>query len=647
MLKLFQNQGKAVRWLMGIILVLVAGSMVITLIPNVFGPADPTSGDVLAEVDGFAVTTRDIELELRQQRAGGVPVEAIAMMAGGVLENLIAERVLLSEAGQLGLIPSDEDLAAWLREYLPDVLFPDGNFIGGPAYEGFVRQQFRRTVPEFEREVLQSIAIDQRLRRMVTDGVRVTEDELKRRYHDERDSIRIEWVGVDADRFRQSVSPTEDHLREYFDGNKLRYRHAERRTLRLITIAPDAAAAGGDVDDAEIELYYSQNQYRFEQPERLKVRHILFMTMDKTEEDTEQARRKAEEILAQLEDGADFEALAKEHSEDPANANTGGELPWFGRGEMDPAFEEASFGLQVGELADAPVLSQFGYHLIRLDDRESGSVKPLSEVRDVIRDDLLAERSQTERYALMERAMEQAEAAGPALESVADRLGLPFQEFPAFSRADLPDALPKESALVQAIFEEPIGEVFSISSEATLYLGIVTAMEPARDALYDEVEPTVRRDFIDTESASLARQRSEDLATEARDGNASLAVAARKYGLVPETTDYVQRDGDIEGIGPVDALGEDAFAKTNGEVMGPTAVGNRWIVFRTLDLRVADEAGIATEGEALRRTILNEKRRDVFEYFRQTKVREYTENRQLRRYDNRIQSYLQSMRSAI
>ncbi len=647
MLKLFQNQGKTLRWLMGIILFLVAGSMVITLIPNVFGPAGPASGDVLAEVDGLAVTTRDVEVELRQQRASGVPAEAIAMLAGNVIENLIAERVLLSQAGQLGLIPSDKDLAAWLREYLPDALFPDGQFIGTRAYEGFIRQQFRRTVGEFEREVMQSIAIDQRLRRMVTDGITVTEDELRQRFHQERDSVRIEWVGVDSDRFRDTVSPTPEQLQEYFDANKLRYRHAERRPLKLMTIAPDAGTAEYEVSDTEIELYYSQNQYRFEQPERLKVRHILFLTMDKTEEEEERARQKAEEVLAELREGGDFAELAKQHSEDPANADTGGELPWFSRGEMDPAFEEASFALELGTLADAPVKSQFGYHLIRLDDRESGSVKPLSEVSGVIRDDLVAQQSESDRFALMERAMAQAQAAGPALESVAARLELPYQEFPAFSRADLPGSLPTESALVQAVFEEPVGEVFTVSQEATLYIGIVTEAVPARDALYEEVSATVRQDFVDTESANLARQQSEELAEEAREGSGSLAAAARKRGLTPSTTDYVQRDGDLEDIGPVSSLGEDAFVKTEGEVQGPIAVGNRWIVFRTLELRPADEAGLSVEGETLRQTILDEKRREVFEYFRQAKVREYAENGLLLRYDNRIQSYLRSMQSAI
>lgn len=646
MLKLFRNQGKALRWIMGSLLFLIAASMIITLIPNVFGPADPTSGDVLAEIDGMAVTTRDVDVELRQQRASGMPDEAISMMAGTVIENLIAERVLLSEAADLGLVPTDDDLAEWLREYLPDVLFPDGKFIGTRAYEGFIRQQFRRTVAEFEREVLYNLAIDLRLRRMVTDSVSVSDEEVKRRFHHQSDSVRIEWVAVDSDRLRASVSASADQLREYFDSNKLRYRHPERRPLKVITVGPEAGADNYEITEPEIELYYSQNQYRFEQPERIKVRHILFMTMDKSDEESEKARETAESVLKQLEDGDDFAELAKEHSEDPGNADNGGDLGWVSRGMMDPAFEEAAFALQTGATTSAPVKSEFGYHLIRLDERETGSVKPLSEVREVIRDDLKAERSQSDRYALMENAMEAAQQAGPQLETAASRLNLPYQEFPAFSRSDLPSQLPKAASLVQAVFEESVGEVFTVAQEDTLYIGIVTEAVAARDAEYEEVEATVRQDYVDTESANLARKQAEELAQRVREGSETLAATARSNGLRPSTTEFVKRDGDLEDLGSVSALGEEVFSITDGSLQGPVAIGDRWVVFRTLELREADESALATEGDSIREALLAEKRNQVFDYFRDLKVREYMENGLLVRYGNRIQSYLRSMQGA-
>lgn len=643
MLKLFRNQGKALRWIMGFILFLVAASMVITLVPNVFGPAD-VGGETLAEVDGQTITISDVEVQLRQYRSNELPRETLSMMAGNVIENLIAERVLMAEAQELGLVPTEEELALWLRERLPTLLFPDGKFVGAAAYAGFVRQQFRRSVPEFEREILSNIAIDQRLRRMVTDGATVTDAEVAERFHELNDTVQIEWAAVDGADLEGQVAPTDEQLREYFDSNRLRYRHPERRPLKLLTVDPAAQAAEHEISDTEIELYYAQNQYRFEQPERVKVRHILFMTVDKSEEESEAARRNASEVLAQLRDGADFAELAKEHSEDPGNSENGGDLGWVSRGMMDPAFEEASFALQVGELAPEPVKSEFGFHLIRLDERQSGSVKPLSEVRDVIRDDLIAERTQSDRYALMERAMDAAQQAAGDLESAAAQLEMPYQEFPAFSRDALPDALPKSAALVQAVFEQPVGEVFSSAQDETLYIGFVTESVPARDAEYDEVSATVTGDYVVTEATNLARQQAEGLAEKARGGSASFAAAARQSGLTANTSDFIKRDGELGELGPVSALGDDAFAKTDGEVQGPVAVGSRWVVFRTVELRPAAESALAAESGELQRSLLEEKRSRLFEYYREQKVQEYGASGLILRYGNRIQSYLGQMR---
>ncbi len=639
MLKLFRNRGKALRWIMGGILFLVAASMVITLVPNVFGPADPAS-EVLAEVSGQPVTTSDVEAALRQLRANNIPPEVLSMNAGSIIENLIAERVLFAESSALGIMPTEEELARWLQEILPDALFPGGQFVGARAYEGFIRQQLRQTVTEFERRVLYELAIELRLRRMVTDGISVTDQELKQRFHETNDSVQVEWVSVDADGLQSQVSPSSEQLREYFESNKLRYRQAEQRPLRLLTVDPQGIAEQHDISDSEIELYYSQNQYRFEQPERVKLRHILFMTEDESEEQSDATLGEAEGVLQQLRDGADFAEMAKEHSDDPGNADRGGDLGWVSRGMMDPAFEEAGFALQVGAMTPAPVKSQFGYHLIRLDERQTGSVKPLSEVREVIRGDLQAERSQSDRYALVERALTAAEQADGDLRGAAEQIGVPFQEFPPFSRSELPATLPKSASLIQAIFDQPVGEVFTASQEETVYIGFVTETVPARDSTFEEVDSTVRQDYVVTEAANLARERAGTLAENAREASAGLASAARRMSLAVVTSDFVRRDGDLGELGPVSALGEEAFTKTDGEIQGPVAIGSRWVVFRTIELRQADEAALAAEGDSLRQTLLSEKRNRMFDYFREQKVREYTENGLVLRYEDRIQAYL-------
>lgn len=140
----------------------------------------------------------------------------------------------------------------------------------------------------------------------------------------------------------------------------------------------------GDVEpsEEEVEKYYEENKgFQFTNPEQRCVRHILF---------NKDQKEKAEEVKAQLEDGADFAKLAKEFSQDPTSAENGGELGCIGRGETVGNFEEAAFDAEEGELV-GPVETEFGFHLIRVDEVREESVTPLEDVAPQIRDQLRGE----------------------------------------------------------------------------------------------------------------------------------------------------------------------------------------------------------------------------------------------------------------
>lgn len=134
--------------------------------------------------------------------------------------------------------------------------------------------------------------------------------------------------------------------------------------------------------DAALEKYaetvYRSEPQRFQVPEQVRVAHILIRGND------EAASARAEALLAQLKDGADFAALAREHSEDPATAAKGGDLGFFARGKMVAPFEDAAFAMHTpGELA-GPVKTQFGFHLLRLEARRAEGVRPFEEVREAL-----------------------------------------------------------------------------------------------------------------------------------------------------------------------------------------------------------------------------------------------------------------------
>ena len=159
---------------------------------------------------------------------------------------------------------------------------------------------------------------------------------------------------------------------------------ARLRDNLLISYAADKAVASVSVSDKDVEDYYNQNKDRFMSEESVNASHILV--------DSEE---KAIEILAGIKSGEiSFEQAAMENSSCPSGRN-GGSLGDFGKGQMVPEFDSAVFAMAVGEITDAPVKTQFGYHLIKLNSKNAAEVMPLAEIAPEIKNALLQEKQRT------------------------------------------------------------------------------------------------------------------------------------------------------------------------------------------------------------------------------------------------------------
>ena len=155
------------------------------------------------------------------------------------------------------------------------------------------------------------------------------------------------------------------------------------------------------VPDQEVFVFYNTNTSLFDSGERLKARHILFRVPKDMSPDTRlKLKAKAEEVLKKLRAGADFAALAKQYSEDPASASKGGELLAFSRGQMVKPFEEAAFALKPGETSDL-IETPFGYQILRLDKRLPPIQYPFEQVKPQIQKRLLEERRHKNLEALL------------------------------------------------------------------------------------------------------------------------------------------------------------------------------------------------------------------------------------------------------
>ena len=652
MLDLFRSQKRTVKYVLTAVLSLVALSMVVTLIPNLFS-SQPTAGlddPVLVEVGDDTVTRFDVGNVMRDYARSGTPPESMAFMAQQVVENLVEERILMQEADRLGVKPTDQELAVWIKDQMP-FLWETGSF-NQQQYQQLIQQRFSVSVPEFERQLLKDLTIETRLKRLVTDNIVMTDAELRKLFEERNEKIQVAYATVNVADFAAKVEPTDEQIQEFFEQNKFRYRVPEKRTVKVITLDPSTAPPP-ELSDIEIETYYNQNRYRFETPERISARHILFMTMNPDEpggaelegEELEAVKKKAEDALARVRGGEDFATVASELSEDLGTKDQGGDLGWVVRGQMPyPAFEQALFSLPGGGVSEV-VKTELGYHIIKADKKDPPQVRSLDDARQEIVADLAAEREQIAR---MERADEVTKAmrdAGEDVESVASERYLPIAVYEDIDRQNPPAGLAGDPTFMGQIFSALTpGEVLSSTDDQRTILAKITSITPSRDAELAEVRDRVRADVVDAESRKLAQARADELFEQAK--STSLEAAARAMGLPVKTSGMITRSDGIEDLAPAQALGDQAFRSEIGTVLGPVSAGDRFGVYRVVAKEPADATLFLDQRDELKGEVLEAKRDEAFNIFRSLVRQRYEKDGKIKRYQPRIEQMIRDIRTS-
>jgi peptidyl-prolyl cis-trans isomerase D len=625
--------------MLGAILLLVAVSMVITLVPGLFSGTSVNLDDpILVEVDGVAVTIQDVQSRLRDyQMTGQIPAESMVFLAAQTVENLITEEVLLKEAERLGLMPSEAELAERIRTQL-NFVFEQG---GLPAYQAFVQQKFQRSVPEFEEAVMRDLVIQMRLKRLVTDNVLVGDEEVKRSYKQSNDKVQIEYVRVPAQAFRPQIQLDEEKIREFYEQNKSRYMTQEMRTVKALRVRP-ADIPEPEVNDAELRAFYDRNLSRYQVDERVRASHIILMTMGKSEEEIKQVEARAQEVLAKVKAGGDFAELAKQYSEDTGNKDQGGDLGWVVRGQMVPAFEQATFALQPGQISDV-VKTEYGYHVIKVHERDRAHMQTFDEVKDQIRQEIAQQKQQEQRLRKMDESVAVTRKFGADLDAAGRELGVPVETYGPFPRTNPPAGLPSTPIFISSIFTAAEGEVLSEAAQDATLLLVVTSIQPARVPELDELRADVTEQWIVGQAGELARQRAQEITDAARAADGNLKQAAAKFGLPVQTSQFITRNDTIADIGSAQMLGDAAFTKEPGTIGGPVSGGSDQAVYRVAARQEADLTAFYEQRDKLREQQVQAKRDEAYEIYKGLARRRYEDGGKITRYQPRIDALLQSL----
>lgn len=595
MLELFRNRESSMRTILMIMLSLIAISMVVTLVPGFGSGNSPAESNVLAEVGEYKVTIddvrRNVEDLVRQQRLSSGMVQAYLPI---IIDQAIEERAVALVGKQLGTQISDQELATVVQSTMP-MLFQNGQF-NKEQYQAALGQM-GLTVAKFEGD-LRTNQILKRYSDMALEGIVVPPADVENAFKSRKTRMKIEWVSFQSDKLKGEIKPTEEDLLGLFNGNRNGYRIGEKRSFNLFIADEMRIGESVQVPDAQLLAAYNRDQDRFRTQERSNVRHILISTQNKSPEETAKLKTKAEGILKQLQGGADFAELAKANSEDPVSGAKGGELGWIVRGQTVPNFEAAAFALKPKELSNL-VSTEFGFHIIQVLERENARVRPFDEVKSTLALDLKRERVNEMIQKVIDDARKELIKSPAQADAIAAKYNLQIVKVEKVGQGEPMPVVGQSPDLAAQVFGAKASEVtVPVQPQAgKLAFAQITAIEPPRNAEFNEVRDRIADSFIAIKAQDLAQKKAKEVYDQAK-ASGDLKAAAKSAGQAAQTSEEFGPDGSITGLGGAQML-TDQFNLPAGSIAGPLNMGGQWTVIKIVEKKEPDMSQLASEREAL------------------------------------------------
>lgn len=614
MIRFLQTPGPIKKVILSGLLLFICVAMLVFLIPTGNAPLTGKDIGILARVGDHDITATDAQRFL-QLVLQGAPMQPQDMPKA--VQALVRQQADVMEAHRLGLQVSDREVDEWLRNGpRGQEFFPNGVYIGDDRATELINNQFNMPVAQF-RDYLRDELLLEKLRSMVEAPVTVSAQEIEQEFRHEHVKVKLEYAVINVDDIAKQISPTEAELKAYYESHKAQYANSipEKRKARFIVV--DAARA--PLPRAELERYYNQHREEFRQPEEVKASHILIKTPQpgadgkvdaKADAD---AKAKAEGILKQLKAGANFEALAKKYSEDKGSAVNGGSLGWFQRGAMVPEFSAAAFSTPKGQLSGI-VKTQFGYHIIRVDDKHQAGVKSLDEVKSTIEPMLEQQKAQHDAESLANTLESEARAKG--LDAAAAKHGLPVVTTDWFSRNDTLPGIGQSPEFMNEIFsvrEKSPPESFPTSQGYAVFE--LTGVKPPATPGFAEIRDRVVADFKNDRARQLLLQKAQELSDRAH-ATHDLKRAAKEEGATLKTSELVDRQSQVPDLGSLSA-GPASVALTLpvGGISGPLPAGRNAAVLSVLQRQEPRPAELEKSRDQLRESLLQRKRQEVTEIY--------------------------------
>lgn len=506
------SQGWIAKTIIGIIVMLLA----LTGFEAIFNAA--SNNQNAAEVNGEEISRYDLDQAVNMQRRQlaqqlGQDFDASLLddrlLRDSALGSLIDRMLLLQSAKNANFAFSSEALDQLILqtpEFQVDGAFSAARFDQVIQQMGYSRLQFRQLL---EQEML----IGQ-LRAGISGTGFVTDQQVDNFARLEMQTRDFATLTLPAQ--QEAIEVGDEQIKEYYEANADRFRTPEQVIVEYVELKKESFFDQVEVSDEELqELYQKQIANLAEQR---RAAHILIETGGELSDD--EAKAKIDEIATRVKNGDDFAAVAKEASQDPGSASEGGDLGFAGPGVYDPAFEDALYALNEGEVS-APVKSEFGWHIIKLLGVQSPEVPAFESLKPQLVRELKAQQVE-QRFVETSKQLEDSAFEASDLAQPAQELGLMVQTTEAFGR-DGGEGITANRQVIQAAFSDEVlvdganSSVIELDPDTSIALRVKEHLKPAAIPLAD-----VREDIVQQLQRSLAaeaaRAKGEQLLADLRKG---------------------------------------------------------------------------------------------------------------------------------
>jgi len=474
-----------------------------------------TPRPMAAKVNGVEVPVEPVrrayqEQVTRFQQAfrGDIPEEIAGEIRRGVIEQFVRRELLQQRIDEQGYRVNDADLMNYIRSF--DVFKVGGQFSMDAYRATLAGAGF--TPALFEAEQRRMLEVQQLQDAIVLSSF-VTEEELQRRVALQRELREVEWLSLPVDRFRDEVEVSAADIEARYQASAERWKTPESVDIEYIEINIEELAADIQVSEDDLRAFYEmelrREPERFTGRERRKAAHILVRAGD----DAAAAEARIAALAERIAGGEDFAAVAAEASEDPGSARAGGELGWVEPGTMVAPFEQALFAMEAGTVS-APVRSEFGWHLISLEEIERSGGASFEEAREELKGEYARRRAEDRFYDDAETVARIAFESPDSLQPAAAETGFAVRQLEGLTRQGGPGigALPPviAAAWTEAVFQRrENSSLLELDDGRAAVIRVTAHRPPELRPLQDvagQIEGELRRDRAAERARELGQQ---------------------------------------------------------------------------------------------------------------------------------------------